>query len=171
MNVMSEDKRTDIYFDFEFIDDGRDIVPISLGMTAGYGKDIYIEYNFDPARASDWVRENVFPHLEQFSTTGCALDRWTAGESIRDWVESACGDTKPRFWGYYPSYDWTLLCQHYGTMIQGPKGWPIRPECLMQMADQLGVPESEFPKQDKEHHALADAKWNRQLHELLLSRS
>lgn len=170
MNVMSEDKRTDIYFDFEFIDDGRDIVPISLGMCTNYGKDLYTEYEFDPARASDWVRENVFPNLSSLpiGSPGC-VRRWVAGE-MKEWVRDACGDSKPRFWGYYPSYDWVLLCQHFGTMMQGPKGWPIRPECLMQMADQLGVSKDEFPEQDKEHHALADAKWNRKLHGLLMAR-
>lgn len=174
---MTEDKRTDIYFDFEFIDDGREIIPISVGMCVAddtsvarihEAPELLLEYSFDPARASDWVRENVLPHLEQFSRPGCGLDRWTAGQSIVEWVDGVCGDTKPRFWGYYPSYDWVLLCQHFGTMMQLPKGWPIRTQCLMQMADQLGVSKDEFPKQEDEHHALADAKWNRNLHELLM---
>jgi hypothetical protein len=159
-------KTTNIYFDFEFIDDGRDIVPISLGMCTSYGKELYIEYEFDPARASDWVRENVLPHL-----AGGNDDRRMAAPRIRDWVKNACGENKPKFWGYYPSYDWVLLCQHFGTMMQGPTGWPIRPECLMQLAGHLGVERSAFPEQPNDsHNALADAKWNRELHGFLKSR-
>ena len=171
------EKVTDIYFDFEFIDDGREIVPISLGMCveddpnvvrAFEAPEMLIEYHFDPARANDWVRENVFPHLEQFSRPGCGVDRWVARESIEEWVKGICGDTKPRFWGYYPSYDWVCLCQHWGTMMQLPKGWPIRPGCLKQLADTLGVPKTSFPAQSVgAHQALADAKWNRELHGFL----
>ena len=164
---------TDIYFDFEFIDDGREIVPISLGMCVSregrvyYPPDheLYIEYEFDPARANDWVRENVFPHLN-VSPWDYAVrcSKHFAAAKISNWVKSVCGDKSPRLVGYYPSYDFVLLCQHFGTMMQTPKGWPMRPECLMQMADELGVSKDEFPKQKNEHHALADAKWNRELH-------
>lgn len=188
-------KTTDIYFDFEFIDDGHDIVPISLGMCtsseprlplnpgefyiAGTNPhELYIEYAFDPARASDWVRENVFPYLKVngggYNThllVGDGRERHRAAVQIEAWVREVCGDSKPKFWGYYPSYDWVLLCQHWGTMLQGPKGWPIRPECLMQMADQIGADKDSFPAQPKDsHNAIADAKWNRDLHEMLKAR-
>lgn len=178
MDTKVATKRTEIFFDFEFIDDGREIVPISVGMCTRTPEEapgppgtstpheLYLEYEFDPTRCNNWVRENVWPHLK--GHLGAGLTRWTAGEAIREWVKRVCGDTKPRFWGYYPSYDWVLLCQHYGTMVQGPKDWPIRPECLMQWADQLGVPKTRFPKQDgQEHNALADARWNRDLHTFL----
>ena len=86
---------------------------------------------------------------------------------IKEWVADVCGDTQPRFWGYYPSYDFVLLCQHFGTMMQLPKGWPKRPECLMQLADEIGVGTIDFPHQKNEHHALSDARWNRELHRIL----
>lgn len=169
-------QRTDIYFDFEFIDDGSTITPISLGMCvrtpeAAPGPpgspvphELYIEYAFDPARANDWVRENVFPRM---GTPGSGWTRQQVAKRIVAWVKDVCGDTKPRFWGYYPSYDWVLLCQHFGTMMQIPHGWPKRPECLMQLADTLAVKKEFFPPQEVEHQALADAKWNRDLHAVL----
>ncbi len=132
--------KTDIYFDFEFIDDGKAITPISLGMcTQPSGEayvidkpphELYIEYAFDPAQASDWVRENVFPNLELLkgSYIGSGMRRCHAANIISDWVSKVCGENKPPiFWGYYPSYDWVCLMQHWGTLMQKPKGWPSRP--------------------------------------------
>ena len=175
---------TNIYFDFEFIDDGREIIPISLGMCTDPfhgsgismpGQTLYLEYQFDLARTNDWVRENVIPHLAQpfepLRAGVMRLPRHEAAQEIVAWVKQVCGDTEPRFWGYYPSYDWVLLCQHFGAMTQGPEGWPIRPECLMQFADQLGVSKDDFPVQpENAHNALADAKWNRTLHDYLYKR-
>lgn len=186
---------TNIYFDFEFIDDGREIVPISLGMctnpialtaTAPAVVDgrmaagdfvecnFYQEYEFDPARCNDWVRENVLPHLDANRSpygVGSGERRPVVARRIMEWVADVCGDTTPRFIGYYPSYDWVCLCQHFGMMTQGPKGWPIRPDCLMQLADELGVWKDRFPEQEgAKHNALADAQWNRKLHTFLLEK-
>lgn len=163
--------RTNIYFDFEFIDDGREIVPLSLGMCTNDGKHLYREYPFDPARANDWVREHVFPQLDKPRIGWEKSSRAVNASIIESWVKDACGDNKPQFWGYFPSYDWVCLCQHYGAMMQMPKGWPFRPGCLMQLADYLGVARDDFPKQVGEHHALNDAKWNRELHGMLCSSS
>lgn len=179
-------KTTNTYFDFEFIDDGQTITPISVGMCTDdrqLAQDspevlqglmaagdyclshLYIEYQFDPSRANDWVRKHVFPHLQYFETyVGTGRKRPAAAHKIQEWVAEVCGDTKPRFVGYYPSYDWVLLCQHFGTMMQTPDGWPMRPICLRQLAEDIGIPSSEFPKQSgTEHHALSDAIWIREL--------
>ena len=175
---------TDIYFDFEFIDDGREIVPISLGMCVadphGFGevmevpgKELYLEYEFDPARANDWVREHVFPQLGDRGKTrgpGWGHTRGMAAQEIAGWVSRRCGDTKPKFWGYYPSYDWVLLCQHFGTLMQRPKGWPKRPMCLKQQAEACGLMIDQYPMQPEgQHHALVDAKWNRDLHKAIVN--
>ncbi len=172
-------ERTDIFFDFEFIDDGREIVPISLGMCMslehglevdhGSGwNEIYIEYQFDPARANDWVRENVFRHLIQPDFAGHGHPRLVNTASIQRWVKKVCGDTKPRFWGWYPAYDWVCLCQHFGQMVQLPKGWPYMPLCLAQYAYYLGVLKEDLPIHfKKKHNALDDAKWNRAVHAYL----
>lgn len=169
---------TDIYFDFEFIDDGKEIVPISLGMCAQVDdvpREFYTEYMFDPDRANDWVRENVFPHLTNTDFRGAGgrvgkvgMTRATAAPEIVEWVKGVCGDTNPRFWGYYPSYDWVLLCQHFGTMMELPKGWPKRPECLKQLAGLSDIRGVALPTQPRDtYNALADAKRNRELHEYL----
>jgi hypothetical protein len=84
-------------------------------------------------------------------------------------VEEFCDPSrfgKPEFWGFYADYDWVVLCQLFGAMVDLPKGWPMYCRDLKQWADELGNPA--LPEQGKgEHHALADAKWNRQAWEFL----
>lgn len=180
---MALNNQVNIYFDFEFIDDGKSIIPISLGMCTHTPEDspgpagstipheLYLEYQFDPAQASDWVRDHVFPNLEQpVGFIGTGHKRHIVAQEVERWVASVCGESKPKFWGYYPSYDWVCLMQHWGTLMQKPKGWPSRPMCLKQYADTVLFDHSNFPaKPEDEHHALADAKWNRDLHMALLS--
>lgn len=169
-------EHTNIYFDFEFIDDGREIVPISVGMcVSGHEHnlaqddtpdELYLEYTFDPARCNDWVRANVLPHLSR--ADGLGERRSIVAWRIKQWVTSVCGDTKPRFWGWYPAYDWVCLAQHFGTLMQLPDGWPLRPECLDQLAGHMGCGKADLPVQEgTAHNALADAKWNCYAHAYL----
>jgi hypothetical protein len=67
---------------------------------------------------------------------------------------------KPEFWAYYADYDWVVLCQLFGTMMELPKGWPMYCRDIKQLADSLGNPKLPAPGKD-EHYALADARWNR----------
>lgn len=154
--------KTDVYFDFEFIDDGKSITPISLGMVTNNGGSLYIEYEFDVTNANDWVAENVFPGLVNKPGAGATINE--AKALIQHWVSE--NTHKPRFWGYYPSYDWVCLAQHFGTMMSLPDGWPMRPECLMQLVEYTGFDLREFKTKNGEgpHNAREDAKWNRLLH-------
>jgi hypothetical protein len=53
------------FYDCEFIEDGKTIDLISIGVVREDGAELYLESNeFDPDKASDWVRQNVFPHLK-----------------------------------------------------------------------------------------------------------
>lgn len=141
-----------IFFDIEFIEDGKTIDLISIGIVREDGFSYYAESSeCDLTRASEWVKLNVIPYL----LNGSSISR----KEIADQIIHFAGD-KPQFWGYYADYDWVALCQLYGTMMQLPKGWPMYCLDLKQWADDLGNPK--LPEQGKgEHHALADAKWNR----------
>lgn len=141
-----------IWFDTEFIEDGSTIDLISIGMVREDGATLYLENrDCDHSRASDWVKANVLPHLQG----GAGLNR--AG--IADAVRVFAGE-KPEFWGYYADYDWVVLCQLYGTMMDLPKGWPMFCLDIKQACVAIGDPK--LPEQGEgEHHALADAKWNR----------
>lgn len=91
------------------------------------------------------------------------------------------------FYGYFSDYDWVLFCSLFGRMIDLPKGFPMYCIDLKQMMDEKAKTlcigfgrgytfenqlnsikhHSNFPKQDNEHNALDDAKWNKKLYEFL----
>ncbi len=154
------------WYDTEFIEDGRTIDLISIGVVAEDGREFYAEsIDADHSKASDWVKENVLRHL-QFAPHE-QLMNWR----IRDLLLEFCDVGKyghPEFWGYYSAYDHVVLCQLFGTMMQLPTAWPNYTCDIKQWCDQLGNPR--LPEQGKnEHHALADARWNRQAWEYLYS--
>ena len=52
------------FYDTEFIDDGRTIDLISIGVAAEDGREYYaISTEFNPERAGAWVRKHVLPKL------------------------------------------------------------------------------------------------------------
>lgn len=145
-----EDERTKIWFDTEFIEDGKTIELVSVGMIKVDGSSYYAEVaGVDYSRADPWLHENVFPHL----IGGESLkDRSTIAADIIDFAGKS-----PEFWAYYADYDWVALCQLFGRMIDLPKGWPMYCRDLKQAADIARV---SLPKQTtQEHNALADAEW------------
>lgn len=161
------------WYDTEFIEDGTTIDLISIGMVREDGRELYlISTEFDASKANDWVKENVLVHLPprdiNFSdpTISPRLRydslRWKSRAQIRDSLLALVGDDrKPEFWGYFSAYDHVALCQLFGPMIALPKGWPFYTRDIKQWCDQLGNPR--LPEQGKgEHHALADAQWNRE---------
>lgn len=103
--------------------------------------------------------------------------------------------TKPELYAYYADYDWVAFCWLFGKMINLPKGFPKYCIDLKQEMDKIVFPllerenakqkflkgeeysfeeglrlfktRSDYPKQTNEHNALADARWNKELHEFL----
>lgn len=140
-----------VWFDTEFIEDGRTIDLISIGLVCEDGLSYYAENsecNHD--NANEWVKKNVLRHLK-----GGSVPRHFIASEIKRIV----GD-KPEFWAYYADYDWVVLCQLYGTMMDLPKGWPMYCRDIKQLCDSLGNPP--LPEQlSIEHHALNDAIWTR----------
>lgn len=156
------------WLDTEFIEDGKTIELLSIGVVAEDGRELYLEDGqVDLTRASDWVRVNVVPHLHfptcdrGYPATSCATSSRTA---IKMALLDFCDPQRygrPEFWGYYADYDWVVLCQLFGTMMDLPKGWPMYCRDVKQWTDALGNPT--LPVQGKgEHYALADARWTRE---------
>jgi hypothetical protein len=167
------------WFDTEFIEDGKTIDLISIGIVAEDGRELYAEsLDADLSRADEWVRENVIAHLwsrqadkrdanrwSRDSGIGGLLSRKNIAREIETFLDPATYG-KPEVWAYYADYDWVVLCQLFGRMLDLPKGWPMYCRDIKQWADMLGGPR--LPKQESdEHHALADARWNRQAWEFL----
>lgn len=147
-----------IWFDTEFIEDGKTIDLLSIGMVREDGETLYLENaDADLSRASDWVRDNVFPHLQMAQTdrlNQVCFPKSTIARRVADFA-----GPNPEFWAYYADYDWVALCQLYGTMMDLPEGWPMFCLDIQQEAYLRGF---DLPKQEgAEHDALADARWNR----------
>lgn len=141
-----------IWFDTEFIEDGKTIDLISIGMVREDGSTYFAHSaEYDVSKASDWVRENVLPHVAGIAP----IERRKIASDIL-----AFAGEKPQFWAYYADYDWVALCQLYGTMMDLPEGWPMYCRDVKQLCDDRGDPKL-LPQESVEHHALADAIWTR----------
>lgn len=149
------------FFDTEFIDDGWTIDLISIGIVCEDGREYYAEvHGVGWEKASQWVLDNVRTQL-----TGETKSRAQIAMDILGFVFE--GQQPPEFWAYFAAYDWVVLCQLYGTMMELPNQpppvgqWPMFCMDLKQAATMLGI--ARFPPQEGvEHNALADAKWNLQ---------
>lgn len=171
------------FYDTEFIDDGRTIDLISIGIVAEDGREFYGQaVEFDANKASDWVVCNVFPHLQACSNgnklhhasyhgncNGHEPCPWYKRIQLANKLALFCDPEKygtPEFWGYYSAYDHVALCQLYGPMIGLPPKWPMYTRDIKQWCDMLGNPK--LPEQGKgEHNALQDARHNQVMWEFL----
>ncbi len=111
-------------------------------------------------------------------------------------IHEKIDNTNPEFYAYYADYDWVAFCWLFGKMMDLPKGFPMYCRDLKQMLDEkiqyyydfngdgriyYGETKNDFiyadkikehpyyPKQENVHNALADACWNKKLHEFLNS--
>jgi hypothetical protein len=149
------------FIDTEFIERGLEypIELISIGIVSEDNRQFYAVTDWwNPAHASDWVRDNVIAHLGNHTQS--------SRENIKQGVLDFIGSDKPEFWGYYADYDWVVFCQLFGAMIDLPKGWPMYCRDIKQLCDSLGKPE--LPKNGAtEHNAINDAYWNKLAYEFL----
>jgi hypothetical protein len=167
------------WFDTEFIEDGKTIDLISIGIVAEDGRELYLcNKGCDFNKASDWVWENVLTPIGVTKGPGNGAmypidpNVWVPDFVICSEVLKFCGGqlseagrfelkpgaSKPEFWAYYADYDWIAFCQLFGTMMELPQGFSMYCRDLKQTIDELGCPD--IPKQTEgEHNALNDAKW------------
>jgi len=146
-----------VFFDTEFIDNGKTIELISIGLICENERTYYAESSeIDLTTTDKWIQQNVIPNLE-----GPKIPR----EHIAIDIQRIIGD-RPEFWSYYASYDWVVLCQLYGKMINIPTNWPLYVKDLKLLAEFKGNPK--LPKQkSSKHHALNDALWLKEVYEFL----
>jgi hypothetical protein len=183
------------FIDTEFIEDGKTIDLISIGIVCEDGRELYLgnkECNF--SKASDWVINNV---LIPMGFVRMPKQAWIEGfmrpidpifwvskraileelliffapNSITDDKRTATRAAEDDYaeveiWGYYADYDWVVFCQLFGTMMDLPKGFPMYCRDIKQECDRLGNPR--LPEQgDGEHNALEDARWNQKAYQFL----
>ena len=160
---MSEE-RTLYWYDFEFMEDGKTIVPISVGIVCEDGRELHLcNRDADLRKANDWVKANVIPKLPPRSEPV-----WMTKAQIAEHVLAflTAGKHRPRLWAYFAAYDHVCLCQLWGRMIDLPKALPQHTLDLKQLSVSVGSPK--HPEQKGgEHNALEDARWNRDLYAFL----
>lgn len=167
------------FLDTEFIEDGKTIDLISIGIVSDNDDELYlINLDCDLTNANDWVKDNVIPKLETDNNSYWKSKRDIQIELLKFVIDinsdiefSASLDTedlkklktknKPQFWGYYCSYDWVVLCQLFGRMIDLPNYFPMYINDLKQLANFKGNPK--LPKSQNAHNALEDAKWCKEM--------
>lgn len=189
--------KTKYFIDTEFIEDGKTIDLISIGIASEDGRTLYAqnaECNFN--QASDWVWRNVFPHLAHFDMRGqrsCRVRTETYDSGLRRRAFTACSDNQdnPCPWASRNEIRDKVLefcsVEKYGK----PEFWGYFADYDWVAFCQLfgamiqlpkGFPmycrdvkqwadqlgDIRIPKPDVEmHHALIDAEWVKEAHAFL----
>lgn len=154
------------YYDTEFIEDGRTVDLISIGIVADDGRELYAvneDAPWDRINEHQWLMANVVPSLPTTRSFGLvvpnAADPVVADrEEIRRAVAAfLLSDADPELWAFFSSYDHLCLAQLFGTMMDFPLGLPMWTNDVRQWQHQLGV--TVMPAQPGGvHNALEDAR-------------
>lgn len=172
------------FYDTEFLEDGRTVELISIGIVADDGREYYAvnaDMPVDRISQHAWLMENVVPTLPmkrpeprallgvdkksrtQLSvdrTSGVVKPRWVIANEVRAFL---LRDGVPELWADYCAHDHVVLCQLWGRMIDLPPGIPMWTHELEQLWESAGKPQR--PVQESgQHNALEDARWNRELY-------
>lgn len=176
---------TRYFYDTEFLEDGRTIDLISIGIVADDGREYYAvnsEAPMDRIRENDWLMRNVVGSLpitgrrsmETYlarsqnsypkpSTAFIELDmtatvvrpRQVIANEVRDFLLAPGRDIE--LWANYAATDFVALYQLFGPMVDLPPGIPMFTHDLQQAFRAAGNPP--MPEQHAGlHNALADAR-------------
>jgi hypothetical protein len=145
------------FYDCEFIEDGRTIDLVSIGVVDEDGREFYaVSTEFDASRAISWVRRHVLDKLPP-----PAHPAWRSREQIRiDLLAFLLEPGEPiELWAWMAAYDHVALCQLWGDMRALPRPIPRFTHELRQVWEHAGSPELP-PAPPDQHDALADARHN-----------
>lgn len=145
------------FFDTEFIEDGKTIDLVSIGVVDERGREFYaVSTEFDPGRAGPWVRDNVLDKLPS-----PADPAWCDRATIRDRLMKFLSRDRERveLWAWFAAYDHVALAQLWGDMPALPRELPRFTRELRQRWEDVGKPSLPPPPSDA-HDALADARHN-----------
>lgn len=145
------------FYDCEFIEDGRTIDLVSIGVVDEGGREFYaVSTEFDPDRAIPWVRRHVLTKLPAPGDPA-----WRSRARIREELSAFLGEpgTGIELWAWYGAYDHVVLCQLWGGMPALPRAMPRFTHELRTVWQLAGCPELPAAPADQ-HDALADARHN-----------
>lgn len=145
------------FYDTEFIEDGRTIELVSIGIVAEDGREYYaVSTGFDPATAGPWVRENVLGKLPSPNSPEWK-DKDTIRSEVFDFLTAGKGPVE--LWAWVGAYDHLVLAQLFGDMTKMPRQLPRFTNELKQYWHMAGKPP--LPRvPDSNHDALIDARFN-----------
>lgn len=173
------------FIDTEFIDDGKTIDLISIGIVCEDGREYYAQsVEFDVKKANMWVEAHVYPHMQGCpaiitDVLGCLIQKrihqefhlWHTSEMHCPWrtrTEIAVNIKyfmdpdrygTPEFYGWCAGYDFVALCQLFGTMMDLPQGYPHYIRDLQYLLDEHGIADADLPPQEQGiHNALDNAR-------------
>lgn len=181
--MTDSEKIATIWYDTEFLEDGRTIMPISIGMVRerpgqpGEFDTLYAinrEADLGRIEASPWLVQNVLPHLPveadedemhwwnpEHPDSVHAVTRAAMADQVHRFMCTAEGTVQLRSW--YGAYDHVMLAQLFGPMIARPGCMPMWTYDLRQRQEELGITDDQLPPpaEGTEHSAIADA-WHHQ---------
>lgn len=173
------------YYDTEFLENGRTIELISIGIVNEDGEGYYAvnaevskSLNADDLGTriadSDWLMRNVVPHLplygevKRYSGASSAwmpppLDMssttvrpaWVIANEVREFLAEGGDDIE--LWADWGAYDHVALMQLYGPMIHRPKHIPMYTNDIQQAARMVGAADRLPEQQGTAHNAMEDA--------------
>jgi len=181
------------FLDTEFYEDGERIHLISIGIVCEDGRELYAENSqFDRSivPADHFVRTDVLPHMKYlvhdhqakdptqhalFHNSKEKLAAIAPRAEISKYITHFVEGTTPVFYGYFADYDWVVLCQLFGRMVDLPKGFPYFCMDLKQMMEERGLTkewkQTACPDPIGEHNALVDARWNMALYKAIMEQA
>jgi hypothetical protein len=165
------------FYDTEFIEDGRTIELISIGVVAEDGREYYaVSTEFDPERAGSWVRANVLPKLpppasqlwRSRSRIRADLEEFFGVSGVSGVVAHGPGPDPIELWAWVAAYDHVALCQLWGSMPALPRAIPRFTRELRQLWEDRGSPRMP-PRPRDAHDALVDAREQLRRYRLITS--
>ncbi|MFE5878995.1 3'-5' exoribonuclease domain-containing protein [Rhodococcus sp. NPDC056506] len=145
------------FYDTEFIEDGKTIDPISIGIVAENGREYYaesVDAPWDRIVKHDWLMANVVPQLERESMR---KRRSQIRDEVSEFLKPRHKRDQVELWAWFGAYDHVCLAQLFGTMMDFPKHVPMWTNDFRQEVHRLGI--GKMPAQPAGlHNALADAK-------------
>lgn len=169
-----------VFHDWEFLEEGNSIHPISVGMVREDGQELYYEFiqaPWDRIYNHSWLTENVLPNLHDGyrsaiitgESDNVMMSTLRIRGHVREFLYEASLDGPLSLWGWYSSYDHVCLAQLFGRMIDLPNYIPMWTNDLKQEVMRVGnptIPDMRKPA-EKPHNALDDARAELRMHQWL----
>lgn len=165
------------FYDTEFLETGDTIHLISIGIVhPRSGREYYAvnrQVPWDQVMNHDFLVAEVVPHLPHNSDGSLDFSqmkmKFTIAQEVLAFLlaDNEGDDSRKRqLWAWYGAFDHVALAWLWGPMVDMPRGIPWFTRDLKQVHAAQGYPT--IPENnDTLHHALADARWNVDLADVL----